>query len=66
MDKNAFNNVSILNKMALNILKLSKPVFNGRSIRTIKKRFGWDVNETLSLMLNFISSEDIENAITNK
>ena len=40
MDKNAFNNFSILNKLALNILKLSKPAFNGKSIRRIKNGFG--------------------------
>lgn len=64
MDKVAFNNFSLINKMSLNILKLSKPVFKGSSIATIKKCFGWEANDTLSLILNFLTSDDIEKAIT--
>lgn len=59
VDKNAFNNYSILNKMALALLKLSKPVFKKNSISSIRKQFGWVMQDCLSKVLNFFSDEEI-------
>ena len=42
MDKNAFNNLSILNKMALSLLKIVQPVYKV-GLKAIRKMFGWDL-----------------------
>ncbi len=51
MDKNAFQNYSTLNKMALSICKLAKPIMDNPSIRTMRKIFGWSYEDTLTKVL---------------
>jgi predicted transposase YbfD/YdcC len=65
MDKNAFNNFSLLNKMALSLHKLVKPLMRNRSIRIIRKRFSWATEESLSLILNTFDEDVLKNALEN-
>lgn len=64
MDKNAFNNLSILNKMALSLLKLIQPAHKV-GLRLIRKKFGWDLICQLTLLLNLLDEEQIEQALLN-
>ena len=64
MDKNAFNNLSILNKMALSLLKLIQPVHKV-GLKTIRKIFGWDLVKELTNLLNFLDEEIIAEALTS-
>lgn len=52
MDKKAFNNLSLMNKMALTLYKLLKPMMKISSIRGLRKVFGWNYAESLSLLLS--------------
>jgi predicted transposase YbfD/YdcC len=63
VDKNAFNNFSIMNKMTLALLKLSKPVFKKNSIASMRKQFGWVMQDCMSKVLNFFSDEDIADCL---
>ena len=65
MDKNAFNNFSILNKMALSLYKLAQPLMKNRSIRTIRKGFGWGIEDSVSQILNTFDEDVIKNALEN-
>lgn len=65
MDKVAYNNLSLLNKMSLSLLKLAKPVFK-QSLSGIKKMIGWESTEVLSKILNYLSSEEIQEALQEK
>ena len=65
MDKNAFNNFSILNKMALSLFKLAQPLMDNISIRVIKKSFSWGMEESLSLILNTFDEDVLKNALEN-
>jgi predicted transposase YbfD/YdcC len=59
MDKNAFNNLSIINKMVLSLLKLAQPIFDNRSIRSMRKEFSWKLEDNLSKVLNFFDEDDL-------
>lgn len=63
MDKTAFNNYSLINKMVLSLCKLAKPVTGSPSIRTLRKEFGWGFEESLSLLLSSFDEEQILNAL---
>ena len=65
MDKNAFNNFSILNKMALSLYKLAQPLMKNYSIRTIRKGFGWGIEDSVSQILNTFDEDVIKNALEN-
>jgi predicted transposase YbfD/YdcC len=62
-DKNAFNNLSILNKMVLSLFKLAQPLMNNISIRQIKKKFSWSTQEKLSLLLNAFDENTLKQAL---
>ena len=62
MDKNAFNNLSIMNKMALSLLKLIQPAHKA-GLKRIRRRFGWDLIKHLSQLLNLLDEEQIEQAL---
>jgi predicted transposase YbfD/YdcC len=64
MDKNAFNNLSIMNKMALSLLKLIQPAHKA-GIRRIRRKFGWDLTRYLTQLLNLLDEEQIEKALEN-
>lgn len=65
MDKNAFNNFSMLNKMALSLHKLVQPLMKNCSISIIRKVFGWDVEDSISKILNSFDEDVIKNALEN-
>lgn len=62
MDKNAFNNLSILNKMVLSLLKLIQPAHK-IGLKGIRKKFGWDLIAQLTLMLSLLDEEQIREAL---
>jgi len=64
MDKNAFNNLSIMNKMALSLLKVVQPTHK-QGIKGIRKKFGWDLIAQLTNLLNFLDEEQISEAMQN-
>lgn len=72
-NREALTNLSVIKKMALAIMKLSRPYFgkllhdNGPiSIRRIKKIISYDTEQGLSNILAFLNIADIETAIQNK
>lgn len=66
MDKNAFNNMSIMNKLSLSLYKLVQPLLKkGTSIRTIRKQFSWSTEDMLSIILNSFKDGAIEDALAN-
>jgi predicted transposase YbfD/YdcC len=62
MDKNAFNNLSILNKMALSLLKLIQPVHK-IGLKGIRKKFGWDFIDQLANMLSLLDEDLMREAL---
>lgn len=62
MDKNAFNNYSIMNKMALSLLKLIQPAYK-IGLKRIRKLFGWDLVNQLTKMLSLLDEEVIADAM---
>jgi predicted transposase YbfD/YdcC len=62
MDKNAFNNLSIMNKMVLSLLKLIQPAHKV-GLRLIRKKFGWNLMEHLTQLLTLLDDEQIERAL---
>jgi len=63
MDKTAFNNYSLMNKMVLSLCKLAKPVLGSPSIRILRKEIGWAYEDTITKILTFFSDEEIKNAL---
>src|SRR5665648_142653 len=51
-DRNAFTNLSLINKIVLSLCKLAQPLLKNRSIRTIRKEFSWDFEDSLAMILN--------------
>lgn len=65
VDKHAFNNLSLINKMTLSLLTLSKPLFKKNSIRSMRKQFGWTMADNLARVLNFFSNDELISAISS-
>lgn len=63
IDKKAFNNYSLLNKMALSLCKLAKPIIGSPSIRTTRKCFGWNYLESIALLLKSFDEKTLRDAI---
>lgn len=64
VDKQAFNNLSVINKMTLSMLQLCKPLFRHNSIRSMRKQFGWTMSECLAKVLNVFSNDELLQSIT--
>jgi predicted transposase YbfD/YdcC len=62
IDKNAFNNLSIMNKMALSLLKLIQPAHKV-GLKSIRKMFGWNLTKYLTQLLTLLDEEQIEQAL---
>ena len=62
MDKNAFNNLSIMNKMALSLLKLIQPAYKV-GLKGIRKIFGWELKENLTRLLSLLDEDQIAQAL---
>lgn len=65
MDAKAYNNLSIINKLCLSILKLAKPLLQNRSMRRIKKSMSRRLSDYLSLILTVINPDEIEKVLQN-
>ena len=65
MDKNAFNNLSLINKMVLTLCKLAKPVTNASSVRIQRKSFGWAYEDSLSVLLYCFDEKTIREALNS-
>lgn len=63
MDKTAFHNYSLINKMVLSLCKLAKPITGSPSIRTLRKEFGWGFEDSLSILLSSFDEEQIRKAL---
>lgn len=68
MDKQAFQNLSLINKLVLSLCKMAQPAMTG-SIRSIRLRFSWELEDQLSFLLNTFDDtairECLESASTN-
>jgi len=53
----------MMNKMCLTLLKLAKPLMGNKSLRVIRKRFSWDLEKNLSLILNTFDDNAIKDAL---
>lgn len=65
IDRQAFTNLSLLNKMALSMCKLAQPLMNNRSIRMIRKEFSWSFEENLAMLLNAFDEKVLRTALEN-
>jgi predicted transposase YbfD/YdcC len=64
MDTNAFNNLSILNKLALTLYKLLRPAMKkGTSVRSVRKSFGWGFEEQLASLLALLDDDAVAEAL---
>ena len=66
-DKNAFNNLSMLNKLSLTLLKLAQPLMKMKniSIRSTRKAFGWDTEDSIAMILNSFDDDALFQALEN-
>lgn len=62
MDKQAFQNLSLINKLVLSLCKMAQPVMTG-SIRTIRLRFSWELEDHLSFLLNTFDDTAIKECL---
>lgn len=65
MDTKAFTNLSLINKMCLSLCKLAQPVMEKNSLRVIRKRFSWNLERNLSILLNSFNNEALLQALEN-
>jgi len=64
VDRNAFSNLSLMNKMSLSLLKLAKPVFDKHSsIRSLRKIFGWNLEDSLTTVLSLFDEDAVLAAV---
>ena len=63
MNRNAFTNLSILNKMALSLSKLAQPLMGKSSLRAVRKRFAWSFESNLGLILSAFDEDAIKQAL---
>jgi hypothetical protein len=65
MDKNAFNNLSSLNKIALSLYKLMQPTLKGYSIRTLRQAFRLDCEKMFSALLILLDEDLLREAVVS-
>ena len=65
MDKTAFNNLSLINKMVLSLCKLAQPMMGNSSIRVIRKEFGWAYEDCLTKLLSCFDAETVRKTLEN-
>lgn len=63
VDRNAFQNFSLMNKLALSLLKLVAPIVK-KSIRATKKISGWDPDRIMKILCA-IDEDTLANALMN-
>ncbi len=52
--------------MALSLCKLVRPHMGNRSIQRIRKTFGWNMEDNLSILLNNFNEDQIKSALENR
>lgn len=62
MDKQAFQNLSLINKLVLSLCKLAQPLMKD-SIRTIRLRFSWNLEDNLAILLNAFDTDAIKKCL---
>ena len=62
MDKNAFNNLSILNKMVLSLLKVIQPAHK-IGLRILRRKFGYDLIAQLTQLLSILDEKQMHEAL---
>jgi len=62
MDKQAFQNMSLINKLVLSLCKLAQPLMKD-SIRTIRLRFSWNLEDNLAILLNVFDTDTIKKCL---
>ncbi len=62
MNKRAFQNLSLINKPVLSLCKTAQPLLKG-SIRTIRLRFSWNLEDNLAILLNAFDSNAIKKSL---
>lgn len=66
MDKNAFQNLSLINKMVLSLLKLMLPYEKkGTSLRLLRKDMQWATEDKLVQLLTVLDENAIKRALEN-
>lgn len=63
MDKTAYNNLSLLNKLSLHLIQLMKLTDKKVSVNRIRKRFGWDFEGNMEALLSFFHEDAIIQAL---
>ena len=67
MDKNAFQNLSLMNKMVLSLLKLMLPYEKkGTSLRVLRKNMMWATEDKLTQFLTVLDEEALKEALENR
>ena len=62
MDKQAFQNLSLINKLVLSLCKLAQPAMKS-SIRTLRLRFSWNLEDNLAVLLNAFDSDTVKKCL---
>ena len=66
MDKNAFNSLSIIKKLALSMCKLVQPTKRHKiGLKSIRKSFGWALEEGLKDLLRLFDADTLHSAMLN-
>ena len=63
MDVTAFNNLSLMNKLSLHLIHLMKLADQKTSVNRMRKRFGWNFEESMETLLSFFHEEAIIRAL---
>ncbi|KAK9670922.1 DDE Tnp1-associated [Popillia japonica] len=63
MDKTAFHNYSLINKMVLSLCKLAKPIIGSPSIRTLRKELGWGYEECVAMILSSFDAAALKSSL---
>jgi len=63
MDKTAFHNYSLINKMVLSLCKLAKPIIGSPSIRILRKELGWGYEESVAAILSSFDATTLKNTL---
>lgn len=63
MDKTAFHNYSLINKMVLSLCKLAKPIIGSPSIRILRKELGWGYEECVAAILSSFDAATLKSTL---
>jgi len=65
MNKYAFNNLSIMKKLALTLYKLTKPLTGKSSISHTKLSYMWNMERNLAILLNALDEDALRKSLNN-